>query len=86
MKIFNKKRDKELQFKIVVTAYNYDIKDYVVLVFNDFEDYAFLDVDAELTFVSKIIEVTDKGRLVNCYILNSNITDQQEFLDYCYTL
>lgn len=86
MKIYNKKRDKELEFKIVVTAYNYDKKDYVVLVFNDFDDYAFLHLDTELSFVSKIIEVTDNGRLVNCYLLSTNITTQQEFIDYCYTL
>ena len=86
MKIYNKKRDKELDFKIVVTAYNYDKKDYVVLVFNDFDDYAFLETNLTLTFISKVIEVTDNGGLVNCYLLSTNITTQQEFIDYCYTL
>ena len=86
MRIYNKKRDKELDFKIVVTAYDYVTYDYVVLVFNDFDDYELIESSIKLTFVSKIIEVTDNGALVNTYLLSTNITTEQEFIDYCYTL
>ena len=86
MKIYNNRFQKELDFKLVVTAFNHDKKDYVLLTFDNFEDFSLTDIEMELTFVFILVSAVIDNDFICRYFPSVIIRNNEDFVEYCSNL